>query len=261
MIHKLKVLQIETTNFCNSNCIFCIHSTLKKFGKMSDELFLKILNEAKEIPSIEIIVPMLLGEPFMDKKIISRLLLINRILPGKKIALFTNCSLLTKPIIKKLLQIENLEMFFSLNGAEEATRKKLMGLNDFYHALSMIKFYESMGGKCRVQLVAHHFVSKEEKEVFKSMFINPVIISYKNWSGEKFTALPKTKCNRAIHEMTIMNDGKVNLCCMEYGKVIFGDINKSSVKEIWESKARQEYANNHFNGKYMKGVCSNCTMA
>jgi MoaA/NifB/PqqE/SkfB family radical SAM enzyme len=50
-ISPLKVLQIETTNYCNAHCKFCIHDCLKTFGIMSDELFLKILNEAKEIES------------------------------------------------------------------------------------------------------------------------------------------------------------------------------------------------------------------
>jgi len=261
MILPLKVLQIETTNLCNSKCVFCIHNTLKKFGTMSDKLFLKILNDAKEIPSIEIIVPMLLGEPFLDKKIIKRLKLINKILPNKKVAVFTNCSLLTADILYELIKIKNLTMYFSLNGASKETRKKIMGLDDYFHCLQMIRLYEKLKGKCVVQMVAHSSISSGEIKKFKKMFKKNNVIGYKNWSGDKFCALPKTKCVRAICEMTIMNTGKVNLCCMEYGKVIFGDVNKKSLKEIWESPERQRYAQIHSEGKYMKGVCSNCTMA
>ena len=257
---ELRVLQIETTNRCNSRCIFCIHDKLKEFGNMSDSLFLKILKDAQEIPSIEIIVPMLLGEPFLDNKIIHRLKQINTILPDKKIHIFTNCSLLTPDIIKDLYPIKKLIMHFSLNGTRE-TRRRLMGLDDYEHCIKMIDLYKKSGKPHVVQMVAHPSVSSGEIKEFKKKFPKGGIIDYKNWSGEQFVALPKTKCVRAMYEMTIMNDGKVNLCCMEYGKVIFGDVNKSSVKEIWESKERQRYAQMHSEGKYMKGVCSNCTTA
>lgn len=257
---ELKVLQIETTNLCNAKCIFCIHSKLKKFGTMSNKLFLKILKDAQEIPSIEMVVPMLLGEPFLDNKIITRLRQINKILPGKAIHIFTNCSLLTPDLVKDLYPIKNLKMHFSLNGTRQ-TRKKLMGLDDYEDCVKMINLYKKSGKPYSVQIIAHPSVSSGELEEFKKTFKNPHIVGYKNWSGDKFCALPKTKCVRAMYEMTVMNDGLVNLCCMEYGKVIFGDLNKNSVKEIWESPSRQRYSKTHSEGKYMKGVCSNCTMA
>ena len=58
--------------------------------------------------------------------------------------------------------------------------------------------------------------------------------------------------------MTVMYTGLVNLCCMEYGKVIFGDLNKQTIQEVWESPFRQMYAKAHSEAKYLKGVCSNC---
>ena len=127
---KLKVLQVETTNVCNSNCVFCIHNSLKKFGTMSDKLFKKILMDAREM-NLDTIVPMLLGEPFCDRKIISRLKLINKILPGLTINLFTNCSLLTPKRVKQLTEIDSLIMHFSLNGTK-ATRKRNNHYEEIY---------------------------------------------------------------------------------------------------------------------------------
>lgn len=260
-MYNLNVLQIETTNVCNAKCVFCIHNTLKTFGTMSDKLFLKILNDAKEIPSIKIIIPMLLGEPFCDKNIIKRLKLINEILPDKIIHLFTNGSLLEWHRIEQLSKIKKLIMHFSLNGATKETRKNLTGLDDFDHVVSMIKLYDKTGRPYKVSLVKHPSISTEEIEKFKKLFKNAVIINYGNWSGDKFEGVRQTNCIRAISQMTIMYNGQVNLCCMEYGKVIFGDVNKSSVKEIWESPFRQMYCKAHATGKYLLGVCANCTKA
>lgn len=262
MIYPLKVLQIETTNICNSNCVFCVRSSLKEFGIMSDPLFKKILLDAKEIKTIEVIVPMLLGEPFCDPKIIQRLKLINEILPEVQIVLFTNGSLLNPDKISELSKVNNLKMVFSLNGATKETRKKLMGLDDFNHVVRMIYLYERTKKPFEVLLVKHPSLSFEEIDKFKSLtFFKTCTINYKNWSGDKFEGKPQTRCDRAIAHLTIMHNGLVNLCCMDIGKVIFGDINKSSVKEVWESVHRQMYARSHSEGKYLKGICSNCTGA
>jgi len=261
---SLEVLQIETTNYCNAKCVFCIHNSLKKFGIMSDNLFLKILKDAKKIKTIREIIPMMLGEPFMDPKFLERLKLINKILPGRRIRIFTNCSLLTKQIIEELWKIDNLYMVFSLNGTKEI-RKNLMGLDDFDNVIKMIKLYATKK-HCIVQMVSHPSISNKEEKDFLNLFPNkpPIvkIISYKNWSGDKFTAFPKTKCERAISHMTIMWNGLVNLCCMEYGKEIFGDLNKQSIKEVWEKNKRQRYYILHSIGKYDKNTpCYNCTKA
>jgi len=258
---NMTVLQIETTTICNGHCKFCIHSTLPKFETMSDELFLKILNDAKEIPSIKAIVPMMLGEPLCDKKIISRLKLINKLLPDKIISLYTNCSLLTPSKVKKLSKIKNLSIRFSLNGVDTKSRKRTMGLDDFNHALKMIKLYKETNKPYEVIIIDHPSIHPEELERIESLGLNIKLISYKNWSGDKFSWTPQTNCFRAINTMTIMSNGFVNLCCMEHGKVIFGDVSKKSVKEIWESEARQLYCLKHLAGKYIRGPCFNCTKA
>lgn len=262
-IKPLKIVQIEVTNLCNANCVFCPHSKVKKFGTMTDHLFKKILNDVKKINSVERIIPMLLGEPFCDRKFLQKLKLINKILPGMKITIFTNCSLLSRKKIIALSKIKNLEVFFSLNGACKKTRQDLMRLFDYDNAIKMIDLYAKTGRPYVVTLVKHPIVSSAEILEFKKKYGNHMVVEYKNFSGDIFDDGPKTHCNRAISEMTIMWDGIVNLCCMDaYGKVTFGDVNIASVKDIWESEARQKYANVHLDGHYMRGVpCSNCTKA
>jgi len=260
-IYPLKLLQIETTSVCNSHCKFCIHNTLPKYGHMSDEIFSKILNDAVEIPSIVSVVPMMLGEPFCDPKIFKRLKMINDILPGKAVHLFTNGSLLAPAKIKRLEKIENLVMHFSLNGVNKETRKEAMGLSDFNRVLRIIKLYAKTGKQYEALAIKTSYMSDLAIEEFKAMDINTKVIGYRNWSGDKFKDKRQTKCVRAISHMTIMWDGIVNLCCMEHGKATFGDVSKKSVKEIWEGNYRQMYCQVHVAGGYLKGPCFNCSQA
>jgi len=257
----LKCLQIETTNLCNAKCIFCVHNKLKEFGTMSDELFKKIITDAKEIDTLDRIVPMLTGEPLMDEKIIERLELINEILPKTEINLYTNCSLLDEKKIKQLSEIKNLIMFFSLNGATKERRKELMGLDDFDHAVKMIRLYETYKKPFFVMFVMFPAITGGEINLFDITWKeHKWFIPFANFAGEKYEGLGKTNCFRAISDMTVLWNGKVNLCCMDAFGKIFGDLNKQTVKEVWFSKERQEYAQAHYynQGKTLK-PCDKCT--
>ena len=147
--------------------------------------------------------------------------------------------------------------------ANPETRKKVMGVSydDYDYVVEMIKLYQNTGKSFEVTCVAHPSISDGEFKKFKSFGFPTKLIKYGNWTGEKFNSMKATRCSRAINEMTIMYDGKVNLCCMEYGKVIFGDVNSSSIKSIWDSPHRQMYCEAHSFGKFLLGPCSNCNYA
>ena len=152
-------------------------------------------------------------------------------------------------------------MHFSLNGVSLESRKRVMGLSDYAHVLKMIKLYKKSKRPYEVLIIRHPLITTSELEEFAEFDLNTKIIEYRNWSGDKFNWTPQTKCSRAINTMTIMVDGRVNLCCMEHGKVIFGDVSRSSVKEIWNSDFRQMYCKAHIFGKYLRGPCFNCSKA
>lgn len=258
---NMKVLQIENTNYCNSKCIFCSHNKIKKRGIMNHELFEKILRDAKEIKTLETVIPMLNGEPFMDKGFLIKLKSINKILPRKRIIFYTNGSLLNEKILNELNEIKNLTINFSLNGNCKETRKRLTELDDYEYVVKMISIYSRFEKPYQVSFVADSSVEVQELFDFSQKWgACARLIKLANYAGEIFNALgPKLNCIRAIEHMTVLYNGKVNLCCMDSpAKIIFGDLKKQSVKEIWKSEKRQEYVQGHLNGKIMK-LCDNCT--
>ena len=98
-----KIVQVETTNYCNAHCQFCPHDKYTSFSNMTDELYQKIVLDAAQYPLIRF-VPMLNGEPFTDPKIIERIIYAREKLRyTTEIRLFTNASLISKkPIISQL---------------------------------------------------------------------------------------------------------------------------------------------------------------
>lgn len=254
-------MQVESTNICNAHCLFCPHDKFEKFGTMTDELYEKILTEARQLPNLKLFIPMLTGEPFCDKNFVERLKLTRNKLPLTEIEVYTNGSLLTTEIIDEIKDIVGLHISVSLNGFKPETRKKLMGLDDYYYVIRMLKYMESVGMKYRITMVYYPEISVYEL----SDFVNAggMAIQYQSWAGEQYPYERRRwcSCGRAMNCMTVLYTGEVNLCCFDpFGKVIFGDLNHQTIEEIWKSEKHREYQNVHKQGRGAEmPVCCHCT--
>jgi radical SAM protein with 4Fe4S-binding SPASM domain len=255
----MKTLAIELTNRCNAKCEFCINRKFEKFGDMSDEIFNKVIRDAKEF-DLKLIVLNNIGEPFLRKDLLTKIKIIRENFPEVKIVMFSNGNLLT---IKALKELKRLKVIFcvSLNASSSEGRKR-MGLNDYERVKKLIKTGLKMKAISKVTFVEKAAKTQFELEEFSRIFgTDGQVIPFANWAGSMFdTFNPKYACDRAKHELTVLFDGTVSLCCMTSLKVNFGNIQYFTLKEIWNSKERQDYKQAAEKGELF-GVCSNCTGA
>ncbi len=98
-------LQIEVTNICNSNCIFCAYQYQDKFrqgrGVITDDIFEKVLSDYMQMKGTHVGLTPLCGEPLIDPDIINRAARIKRL--GLWTGFFTNGVLLNRIDIEGLL--------------------------------------------------------------------------------------------------------------------------------------------------------------
>jgi len=270
----LEVLQVETTNRCNARCIFCAHNQIKKHGTMSDALYSKILSDAARLdPPPQQFIPMLTGEPFLDPQIVDRIKEARAALPRSDIHLYTNGSLLTDKLLKQLADVPDFHLNISANGASVETRRRLTGLNDYEYVAGMIEYVDAMRIPHTVSLVQHPSITAEEEEAFNlkwgqvtssSSCRTPFVFQHLNFAG--LTSAPEgtyfTRCIHATSHMTVLWDGRVNLCCMDpLGKQIFGDLNLHTVEEVWFSEGRQYYVKRHEEGRGAEcDLCRDCNI-
>ncbi len=261
MISELAILQIETTNLCQANCTFCQHSNFKEFGTMGDDLFVKVVKEASQLPNLQTIIPMLTGEPFCDKLIVRRINYIRERIPHVNIQLYTNGSLLTLEILRQLKEVPAFSLSISLNGLNPETRQRLMGLDDWTHVIKMANYCEQIKLPYRVTIVATPEVDPDEVRNF--IKIGGMAIQYQSWAGQQYPYKRNrwTSCVRALNHMTIRYNGDANLCCFDpFGRVSFGNVNDNTIQEIWESPQRQEYIIKHKEGRgNTLELCESCT--
>ena len=274
MSSHIEVLQVETTNLCNARCIFCAHGQIEEHGTMSDRLYSKILTDASKLdPPPETFIPMLTGEPFLDPQIVDSVKEARAVLPTTEIHLYTNGSPLTEESIKKLAEIPGFRLNISANGASAETRKRLTGLDDYEYVARMIDYVDELHIPHTVSLVQHPSITEEEEEDFirkwgqvtsSSSCRTPYVFQHLNFAGLTCPVSENnfTRCIHATSHMTVLWDGRVNLCCMDpLGRKIFGDLNHQTVAEVWFSKGRQHYAALHEEGRGVEcEVCRDCNI-
>lgn len=271
-----QLLQFETHAMCNANCNFCCHSMMKrKKGRMPDKLIKKLLAQAD---GIDTLIPFLMGEPFLDNRIIKVLHMCRAIQPQCSIVLHSNMSLCHKQYATEIIE-KNLvdEIHTSFYGISPHQYKKLQGLDYFQvvrNILYLIQEREKRGRKNPV-VICDYILMDELLPYYNAFkeYWQPIVdavrtVCYDDWHGDqpdrgsRFhpVRLTRTPCFRLWHDMNVHWDGNVVLCCIDYEQeVVLGNVNKQSLAEIWQGERMKEIRSLHMEGRYDEiPICGKC---
>ena len=231
----------------------------RKGGVMSDELFHKIVTEGMEM-GVKVFTPFLNGEPFLFPKLFEWL----DYLKERKLTfdVYTNASMMTKEKAEKINTYDNIrEIVFSFHGFDKASYQAQMG-TDYDKCKANIDYFISIAKiPYRVYMLDSAITRPGIKTFQETWGEKSFIGKYVNWAGKRPASMEGTQhpCPRILSEMTVYWDGRVNLCCMDSDAgVILGDLNKQSVREIWESN--QWMRDKHHNFDFDLPLCRDCNM-
>lgn len=269
-------LQLETIAHCNAACVFCPYPTMtRRKGAMSMRLFTKIIDEAITHPRIDHYTLTGLGEPLVDPEIANRVRYIRDLMPGVVIDLYTNGSLLHEQMVEDLIFAGTSVIYVSLNAVRASQREQAMGLHDFDKVVAYIDRALELVKGTRTRVVVKAIQEKDllehgDAEDFLARWGGPTAQGGNaflhlegNWAGAMYPVRvnPTSACSRALNEIMVMWDGRVSLCCFDgEGQVVFGDLNKQTIKEVFESERAQEYRRAHVEGRRGElPLCDNCT--
>jgi radical SAM protein with 4Fe4S-binding SPASM domain len=276
-----KAIEIQTTSYCNAQCIACPHKTVSKnlnMGNMNNDLFIKILNEInnKEI----LFIPYLNGEPFLDPLFFQRLDLIKKKCPNARIEISTNLSQLSKEKIKKLSNYKIAELRLSVFGFNKDLHKKMMPGLDWYNVKKNLDFL--VGNKKirknieKIGLVMLEFPGiKEEEFNLARDFCKKHDIEFNLWgfldragNVDKYSNKINNKkvkgCsqNRPIERLHVDFEGNVILCCQDWKReYILGNVNDASILEIWNSKKFNKIREDISGKGNTPELCRKCLLA
>jgi MoaA/NifB/PqqE/SkfB family radical SAM enzyme len=227
-------------------------------GEMSDDLFYKIVGETMEM-GVEIVTPFLNGEPFLFTRLFEWLDYLRE--RNIKFTLYTNASVLNKEKADRINSYDNcVDLIFSMHGYDAESYNSQTNLS-YEKVKSNVEYFISIA-KIPFQIyMLNTSVNEQGIEKFMETWKGNrlFIAKYTNWAGMRPSSMQGEKgpCDRILSEMTVYWDGRVNLCCMDSDAgVILGDLNKQTVREVWESN--QWMRDKHKNYDFDLPLCRYC---
>ena len=272
---------IETCNNCNAHCIMCPKGKkgLGDMQIMGDTLFEKIVSEIQSYREwVEMICLNSDGEPLLDKKIAARIKKLKDI-GIKRVNISTNAQLLAEGRIQELLESGLDDIRVSIDGYSKETFEKVRrGLNFDVVKKNVLKLIQMRDDTKSNMDIRIRMVELEENEGERQEWMDywrghlresdrVQIMPMHTWSGKvaeeeevqvKYYA--DKPCISVFSSFTINWDGTVQLCDSDIEQqMVMGDINKKSIREVWQGEKFQSARALHANAKRnCIEICQGC---
>ncbi len=287
-------IQVQTQSSCNAKCVFCPYPYTSKItsqGKMEWATFKRIVDECAEFPNLTNFAPILQNEPLLDKDICKAISYAKEKSNGRLIvSLSTNAHNIANGLVEDLMSSGLDYLSISLNAFYKKTYEALLPGFNFEKVINNIeKILSCSNGKTRV---AVRFLKTRQNE-------DEVSEAVRYWHGrgvrtEVITILhnrggaidienlkPKTVgkslreslrqrlfssfsncCVLPFRQMYILYNGDVILCGNDWLRnPILGNVNKDSLKDIWNGKTAIEIRKKIIQKQYEAiPPCRGCTM-
>lgn len=234
-------IEIETYNRCNGGCVFCpvsVKNERRPEQLMDKALFEKIINELAALNYKGRLALFSNNEPFLDSRILEFHRYAKERLPHARFHLFTNGTLLTLDKFIELMKyldeliIDNynqeLRLISNCKDIKEYCEKNPELIKRVTIVLRKpIEILTTRGGEAP---------NRHDK------------VSYKD-----------TKCINPFTQIIIRPDGKVSLCCNDpLGKNTMGDLNHSTLQEVWYGQQFQNVREALSHGRQYLEQCKYC---
>lgn len=266
-----RTVRIESTNLCNANCTTCTRDIMTRGKDVMDMgLFKKVVDEcsANKIRTIHLHN---FGEPLIDKGLFEKI----RYAKQKHIntRLFSNLSLLDKEKAGFLIDSGLSRIKISIDGNSRETYEGIRRGLSFDRVVGNINMLitERQRLKAKTPKIGLVFVETEKNRHEKADFIKRWkgrvdsinISSYHNWAGGLGDSRKDSRqlpCLRIWQTFTVLCNGDVALCCMDYdGAVKLGNVKDNTIYEIFNGKKLQKIREAHLKGDFEKiPICKNC---
>ncbi|QJD81727.1 radical SAM/SPASM domain-containing protein [Cohnella herbarum] len=291
-IHKetsvpINTLTVETSNLCNFRCQMCVSHGGELINGQSNfakhlppfidvDLFKKIADQYKALPQegTKLLLPQYRGECLMHPKIFSIFAHLEEI--DMDFGFTTNASLLTPDKSRKLLANKNFRTIaFSFDGATKETFEKIRCNGKYEDVLANINFFMEHAQpriEAGTMVVSINYTLQPDNEHEVDQFIAnwvdrvySVSISNVNVLGRPtkfhYEVAQRVACPDLKRFVVVLTNGDVIPCCRDYEYALdMGNIDKTSLQEVWNGKKYKGLRKLHNEGKWdkMPHPCNKC---
>lgn len=264
---------IEITNHCNLSCRMCPHNKMTRVrGIMDYGLYCKIIDELKG--KTEFVYLYGTGESLLVKDFFKYVSY--AVKSGMTTCLSTNVTMLNEEIAECLIKSGIDFIVLAIDGSTKETYNNIRIGADFDSTIKKCKLLlkaklqEKAKADVTIQFIVmeenyneskslESLFTKEEKGAITQFRLKPLYESYSRGVENVVHTCP---CYFLWNFISVTWDGKVQICCMDYdAKHILGELNKNSIKDIWNGKMLQELRRLHLDLKHdAVPICKTCTL-
>ncbi|MDX8551888.1 radical SAM protein [Methanospirillum sp. J.3.6.1-F.2.7.3] len=284
------VLFVDPSSVCNFQCIFCPtgdRSLIRETGRSQElmDIFLyhKIINDLQEFDKpLKVLRLYKDGEPLLNPHFVDMVRLAKAKNVAESIDTTTNGSLLTPDLSLRIIDAGLDRINISVDGLSDEqfltfTRTKV----DFKSYVDNIRFFYENKKECEVCVkIPGDNLSEEDKLQFFEIFgdisdrisIEHTAPCWPEFDVEERTGITITQgiygtnptdvnvCPYIFYSISVNSDGTVSLCFLDWArKLVIGDVNTQSLKEIWDGIELFRYQIAHLSGRRkMNPVCEKC---
>ena len=241
-----EIVQIESTNICNAKCVFCPRDDMHRTqGIMTVELFRKVVDECVELGITHVRMHNY-GESFIDKRLVEKVQYAKE--QGiREVGMISNGSLITEPVARGIIEAGldaiNISVDASGKAVFETTRVGLSYDKVIANIERLVRLraeYGTRRPKLILSFVRQNNSADEQAfiEHWRAIADKIHVTDLHNWAGTLNTESDVNyPCYRPWLTFTVLWDGRVSLCCADFdGKIILGDLNTSSIRDIWNAE-------------------------
>ena len=268
----------EASNICNLRCSMCFQndktlpiSKTTKTPLMAMGTFKKIADECAEhkIPALKLSWR---GEPMLNKNFVEMI----RYAKSKgilEVTSLTNGVLMDEKMSREIVNAKLDQLVISIDGFTKETYEKIRIGADYGLVLKNLKKLIDIKGRTRKPFIRLQYtvsdINRHETAQFYEYWknrVDEISISYCKDFGSPQKEDPNDApihehcCQQPFQRLIIMADGTVTVCATDVmGSISIGNVNDTSLKELWNCSKLNELRQRHKTGKYyLNPMCRIC---
>ncbi len=284
------IINIDPSDKCNFQCKFCPtgdRELMKKtvgrnFGCLDFSLYKKIIDDLQEFEQqIKVIRLYKDGEPLLHPRFADMVAYAKQSPSVDRVDTTTNATLLRPELSKKIIDAGLDRINISIEGVNAQQYKEFSNATIQYEKLveNIAFFYEHRKQCEMIVKINGDIISEEEKELFlqtfgnitDGIFIESIMDCWPTFEqknvevnqergiyGQEITEV--LTCPYPFYSFSINSNGTASICFLDWHRsLMIGDVNTSSVKDLWQGQAMREYQMMFLRGE-RKGhpICAEC---
>lgn len=276
---------------CNFRCSYCVHSLEdKEFSKLFTKQLMTMDTFIKAVQGIERFDGKLKllnfaghGEPLLNKLLPKMIQYAVQRGITEKTEVVTNAYCLTQSMSEELVAAGLDSIRISIQGLTAGKYKEVSGADiDFDRLLRQIEYFYKNKGQCSVyiKIIDYALKDEEEEKRYYELFsgicdyiaVEHLVPTASGVDYEQFgmeynqtqQGFPHKKidvCPMPFYMMIVEPDGNVRNCCATRYPILLGNVNDSSLFDIWQSNMLRNFWLMQLDeGRNANPVCGICNI-